>query len=556
MLNRALRPHERHDRHEPETPQESRPQHQPKDPLSRRTLLWIIAGAALALLALFVARHFDEYLRRTLEAKINQRLQGYSVSLGGAHLNLLGLSLTLERAVIWQDANPKPPVANIPRLTASVEWREILHGHLVANATFDQPRVHLNLPQLRQEDKDQVEVQDRGWQDALQSIYPLKFNLIEVRQGDIVYIDEDPEHPLHISRWNFTASNIRNIRSDDRTYPSPVHTEGVVFGSGRAVVDGHADFLAEPHPGFHVKYLLEQVPLDRLKPMSARADLSLSGGILSSHGRLEYSPQYKEARIDDVTVSKLRLEYQQTGATEAESEKREEVVAEATQDKTPPMVFRIARFELQDSHLGLVSPVRDRSMRFFLTNADLEATNLSSGFRDGPVKGKLTGAFMGTGSASASGTFRNPDGGRPDFDLAVSVEGASLRSINDLLRAYGKFDVAGGTFSVYSEMKVANGRIDGYVKPLFKDVDVYDREQDKEKGVFKKVYEKIVGGLSHVLENEPREQVATVVDISGPLEQPNTSTWDTIVGLVSNAFVRAILPGFQREYEAAGKRRE
>ncbi|HEY9421488.1 MAG TPA: DUF748 domain-containing protein, partial [Thermoanaerobaculia bacterium] len=220
----------------------------------------------------------------------------------------------------------------------------------------------------------------------------------------------------------------------------------------------------------------------------------------------------------------------------------------------PEMLFRIARFELQDSHLGLVSPVRDRRMRFFVTNADLQATNLSSGFRDGPVKGKLTGAFMGNGSASASGTFRNSDGGRPDFDLLVAIEGASLSSINDLLRAYGKFDVVGGTFSVYSEMKVANGRIDGYVKPLFKDVDVYDRQQDKKKPVLKKIYEKIVGGLSHVLENQPRDQVATVVDISGPLEDPNTSTWDTVVRLVSNAFVRAILPGFEREYEAAGER--
>src|SRR5215204_4815101 len=121
MLNRALRPRERHDRTEPETPPRSQPKHHPREPLSQRTLLWVIAGATLALLVLFVARHFDEYLRRTLEAKINQRLQGYSVSLGGAHLNPLGLSLTLERAVIWQDANPKPPVANLPSLTASVE---------------------------------------------------------------------------------------------------------------------------------------------------------------------------------------------------------------------------------------------------------------------------------------------------------------------------------------------------------------------------------------------------------------------------------------------------
>ena len=126
----------------------------------------------------------------------------------------------------------------------------------------------------------------------------------------------------------------------------------------------------------------------------------------------------------------------------------------------------------------------------------------------------------------------------------MAVEGASLPSINDFLRAYGKFDVAEGTFSVYSEVKVHNGRIDGYVKPLFKDIKVYDPQQDKKKPVLKKLYEKIVGGVSHLLENHPREQVATVADLSGTIDDPNTSTWEIFVRLVSNAFVKAILPGF------------
>jgi hypothetical protein len=135
--------------------------------------------------------------------------------------------------------------------------------------------------------------------------------------------------------------------------------------------------------------------------------------------------------------------------------------------------------------------------------------------------------------------------------MAVQVEGASLPSINDLLRAYGKFDVAQGTFSVYSQIKVHDGRIDGYVKPLFKDVKVYDPKQDQKKPALRKLYEKIVGGVSHILENHPREQVATVADISGPISDPNTSTWEIVVRLVSNAFVKAILPGFEREYKAA-----
>ena len=100
----------------------------PRQPLGRRGLLWIVRLRPSLLIVALIARHFDEYLRRTLEAKVNQRLHGYTVSLGHAHLSPFGLSLTLERAVIRQQANPDPPVADIPRLTTSVEWREILGG--------------------------------------------------------------------------------------------------------------------------------------------------------------------------------------------------------------------------------------------------------------------------------------------------------------------------------------------------------------------------------------------------------------------------------------------
>jgi hypothetical protein len=96
--------------------------------------------------------------------------------------------------------------------------------------------------------------------------------------------------------------------------------------------------------------------------------------------------------------------------------------------------------------------------------------------------------------------------------------------------------------------------MEGYLKPLFADVDVYDSKQDKKKPVLKKLYEKVVGGLAHVLENRPRDQVATVADLSGTIDDPNTSAWEIVVRLVSNAFVKAILPGFDREVEGVRNR--
>ncbi len=518
-------------------------------PIERRTLWWILAAGLLVLIAV-VAQHFDEYLRRTLESKINQRLHGYTVTLQGAHLNPFGLALTLEDAVIRQQAHPEPPVADVPRVRASVQWREILRLHLVADVVISRPRVHVNLPQLEEEDRDRVDVEDRGWQDAFQSIYPLKFNRVQVRDGSFVYVDEDPKRPLQLSHVNLIAENIRNTRDDKLVYPSPVRAEGNLFGTGRAIVKGHADFLSEPYPGIHVLYRLDRVPLERLDVLSSKANLDIDGGILGSQGEVEYSPKHREAHIADVTVGGLRLDYIHTAATASAEKGRAEAASRVARDDQPEMFVRVDRLRVADGNFGLVNRAADRPYRVYVSGTDLVVTNVSSGFRQGAAKARLTGKFMGSGTTRASATFREPSSG-PNFDLNVAVEGASLPAMNDLLRAYGKLDVVKGTFSVYSEIKIKDQRIVGYVKPLVKDVDVYSSKQDKKKPVLKKLYEKIVGGLSHVLENRPRDEVATVVDISGPIDDPDTSTWEIIVRLVSNAFVKAILPGFDHELEAA-----
>ena len=63
---------------------------------------------------------------------------------------------------------------------------------------------------------------------------------------------------------------------------------------------------------------------------------------------------------------------------------------------------------------------------------------------------------------------------------------------------------------------------------------------------------KLVTGVSKLMKNEPRKEVATEVDVSGPLQNPKGSTPQAIVKLIQNAFIKAILPGFDRGVEAKG----
>jgi hypothetical protein len=85
------------------------------------------------------------------------------------------------------------------------------------------------------------------------------------------------------------------------------------------------------------------------------------------------------------------------------------------------------------------------------------------------------------------------------------------------------------------------------VKPLFKDITVYDPEKDKDKSFSHKMYERVVGGVAKLLRNRPREEVATRADISGRLDNPNVKPSEVIIRLIQNAFFKAILPGLERE---------
>jgi hypothetical protein len=160
---------------------------------------------------------------------------------------------------------------------------------------------------------------------------------------------------------------------------------------------------------------------------------------------------------------------------------------------------------------------------------------------------------MGSGITSGTATFR-PEKGGPDLDLYVKIEETKLTAMNDLLRAYGNFDVSGGAFSLVTELHIKNDTITGYLKPFFKDMNVYDRRKDKGRGVFHQMYEMMIGGVAQLLKNRSHHEVATKVKISGPVGNPETSTWQIVGQLIKNAFFKAILPSYEKAATGSGKR--
>jgi hypothetical protein len=507
------------------------------------------------LVALVVLGSFlvDEPLRRVIESQMNAKMKGYTARIQRLSFHPLGFGVTLYDLTFAQNAYPEPPVFRVRQLDASVEWKALLHARLVANFRLDEPRIHVNLEHLRQEMKDPTPLEDHGWQEAFEAIYPLKINELKITDGEVMYVDPGPFEPLRVTNIQARAANIRNVHSRDRDYPSELEASAVVFESGKLRLGGHADFLKEPFLGVKGEVALEQIPLDYFRPVTNRYNLSVKGGVLSADGLVEYAPTIKVVDLRNAEVRGIKIDYIHTPKQEGVAGQATRKTAEAAQKSSDraDLLVKAERVRVSDSEIGLINKTVDPEFRVFVSAVNLDVANVTNQKMEGSGRIHFTGRFLGSGRTDVTMTVPDPKG--PDFDLALKIEGTDMRAMNPLLRQYGKFDVTKGTFSLYSEMRGRDGAVTGYVKPLFKDVKAYDPTQDEGKGFVKKLYEKLVTGVTKILKNPPRDEVATKVGIEGRLDQPQTNTLQAIGNLLRNAFIKAILPGLDEELRSPGR---
>ena len=124
-----------------------------------------------------------------------------------------------------------------------------------------------------------------------------------------------------------------------------------------------------------------------------------------------------------------------------------------------------------------------------------------------------------------------------------------LTRFNDFARAYGRFDFKRGNGDLVIEAQAENAQLNGYIKPLLRDVEVFDWEQDVEdedKGVLRSLWEAIVGGSETLLKNQRRDQFATRVELSGSVHDQQTSAFQAFIAILRNGFVEAFTPRYER----------
>jgi hypothetical protein len=496
----------------------------------------------------------DEPLRRMVEREINARLKGYTVRIGRLDLHTFPFSVGLREIVILQHPDFERPILRLPRLSASMHWRALLQGRVAADVEVDSPAAHLDRTQLIRVLDDPIPFKESGRQEVLQALHARRLNELIVRNGSLTYLEDGQTRPLTVSRIEAVATGVGEVPSAADVYPSRMRVTGVVLDDGWFQIDGHADFLAKPHAGFKADVALERIVLARFAPIAAPYGFTVAAGTVRANGQVEYAPQIAIVDLEEIRIDGLQADYayRKRAAPSVKEAARAAREGAKKVSNDPGAWFKARRLGVHGATLGFVNEQATPRYRVFFTDMNLVFENFTNQFTEGTATASLTGRFMGSGATTISASFR-PETKGADFVLMAGIEDTDLRTMNDLFRAHAKVDVVSGAFSVFAEARVMNGRVEGYVKPLFRDLQLYGAEQDKGKSFGQKFKERAADLVAKVLRNRPRQQVATVAPLAGPLDNPRANTWEALIGLVRNAFDEAILPGFEREAAGLGR---
>ena len=145
----------------------------------------------------------------------------------------------------------------------------------------------------------------------------------------------------------------------------------------------------------------------------------------------------------------------------------------------------------------------------------------------------------------------NPFSYKPSFTVGLRLIGLDITKVNDLAVAYGGFDVKHGLFDLVVDITADEGNLSGYVKPLFRGMKIFDPVQDiQSDNVLRVFWQAIVGGTSAIVTNYNRDQLGTIIPVSGVLQGPEIDFLSTFANLLRNAFIRAFLPRLEKQQQS------
>jgi hypothetical protein len=211
--------------------------------------------------------------------------------------------------------------------------------------------------------------------------------------------------------------------------------------------------------------------------------------------------------------------------------------------------FKINSAIIHDGSIHFRAYQTPKPLDVFLSKVELTIDNLTN-IRDEthPLVSTVQATALAMDQAKLEYKMTmDPFSYRPTFHMAVRLLGLDVTKINDLALAYGKFDFKRGWFDLVMETDSKEGQMTGYIKPLFRNLQVFSLSEDLKGGnVVQFFWQALIGAVTTILKNPNRDQFGTLIPFTG--DYSNSTSTDllaTVGNILRNAFVRAYLPQLQ-----------
>lgn len=213
----------------------------------------------------------------------------------------------------------------------------------------------------------------------------------------------------------------------------------------------------------------------------------------------------------------------------------------------------INHFEVHNGTLAFVQLSADPDVDLQINQLELTADNLRNVVekeRILPSPIRASGVSIGNGKVALEG-YMNLVKEIPDMDLSFSLQNADVTAFNDFANYYAKLDFEKGSFSIFSEVAIADGQLVGYIKPLLSD-SILIGEDDS---FLEVLWEGFVGFFKFILKNQGTDTLATKVPIEGDLNNLEAGVWPTVFNIFKNGWIQAFKGQVDQEinYEDALK---
>ncbi len=278
-------------------------------------------------------------------------------------------------------------------------------------------------------------------------------------------------------------------------------------------------------------YTLDQLYLNKVNAGSEIPFLNFE----RTHISVAWKSLFKGKVVSEIIMTRPEMIYvfedQQTETPENAN------AADWSKALTDLVPIDINKLEIHGGKVAFVQLSADPNIDLHLDSLELYATNLRNVVRQEarlPSNLSADALSFGGGNLHLEGEMDIVKQ-IPDMDLALSLENANATALNDFTDHYAGLDFDKGNFSVYSEMAIADGYLQGYLKPIIEDTKLVGKED----AFLETLWEGFVGFFKFILKNQKENTLATKVPLEGNLNNVDTKIWPTVTNIFKNAWIKA-----------------